>query len=63
MACKWIHICPLREFERRGNLGLEWKSHYCENNFKECRRFQMEEKGIPHADNMLPDGTIDHTLT
>ncbi len=63
MACKWMNICPLREFEKRGSLVSEWKFRYCENNFKDCRRFQLEEKGIPHPDNMLPDGTIDDTLT
>jgi hypothetical protein len=62
MACKWISICPLREFERQGKLGLEWKYRYCENSFRECRRFYLEEKGIPHSDNMLPDGTIDRAL-
>jgi hypothetical protein len=45
--------------EKRGRLGLEWKHRYCENNYGACRRFQLEEKGIPHPDTMLPDGTID----
>jgi hypothetical protein len=62
MACKWINICPLRKFEKQGRLGTKWRSQYCENNYTVCRRYQLEEKGIFHPDNMLPDGTIDKNL-
>ncbi|MBD3164208.1 uracil-DNA glycosylase [Candidatus Woesearchaeota archaeon] len=58
MACKWINICPLRRFEQQGKLDLRWKKEYCEseNNWKNCRRYELEEKSIPHG-NLLPDGT------
>jgi hypothetical protein len=29
---------------------------------KKCVRYQMEENGRPHPDNMLPDGSIDQSL-
>ena len=62
MACKWINSCPLRAFEQQGKLSLKWKKGYCEGDFTKCKRYQMEEKGIPHADNMMPDGTINKEL-
>lgn len=62
MACKWINICPLRRFEKQGLLDKKWKSNFCENDFPACRRYQLEEKGIFHPHNMLPDGTIDKAL-
>jgi len=27
-----------------------------------CKRYEMEEKGIFHPDNMLPSGNIDKSL-
>ncbi len=64
MACKWINICPLRKFERQGRLNEKWEKRYCEtkNNWKNCRRYQLEEEGTEHPDNMLPDGEIDKSL-
>ena len=62
MACKWLDSCPLRVFEEQGKLGDKWKKQYCEGDFIKCKRYQMEEKGISHPDNMLPDGTIDREL-
>lgn len=56
MVCKWIEICELREYEKQGLISDKWKKEYCEteDNWKNCERFQMEEKGEPHA-NILPD--------
>ena len=64
MVCKWYDLCPLRRFEKQGKLSGRWKNEYCktENNWKNCKRYQMEEKGIYHPDNMTPDGTIDKRL-
>ncbi len=64
MACKWYDLCPLRKFERQGELGEEWKNEYCktENNWKNCKRYQMEQKNLYHPDNMMPDGTINGGL-
>lgn len=62
MACKWIDVCPLRRFEKQGKLDTKWRKQYCEGEFTKCKRYQMEEKGILHPDDMLPDGTIDKEL-
>jgi len=62
MECKWINVCPLRRFEQQGKLSLKLKKEYCEKNFKACKRYQMEEKGIEHSDNMMPDGKINKEL-
>jgi hypothetical protein len=64
MACKWYNVCPLRRLERQGKLDKAWAHSYCEsdNNWQNCKRFQLEEKGIYHPDNMLPNGTIDKSI-
>ena len=62
MVCKWLNVCPLRRFEKQGKLNLKWKKQYCEGNFIKCKRYEMAEKGIPHQDSMLPDGTVDEKL-
>ncbi|MGQ4915259.1 MAG: uracil-DNA glycosylase [Candidatus Asgardarchaeia archaeon] len=58
MTCKWFPVCPIRKFVEEGKLDRKWIEEYCKGNFKKCVRYQMEEKGIPHPDNMLPDGQI-----
>ena len=64
MSCPWYHLCPLRRFERQGRIGVNWKKLYCESDrdWAECKRYQLTQKGIPHPDNMLPDGRIDGEL-
>lgn len=64
MACQWFDICPLRRFEREGLLDDTWARRYCRthSNWKDCQRYQLEREGIPHPDNLLPDGTLDPTL-
>jgi hypothetical protein len=64
MACKWSSVCPLRRFERQGQLTDHWAREYCTSvsNWRHCRRYQMEEQGTSHPDNMLPDGSIDEDL-
>ena len=48
----------MRSWEREGRIDLSWKEEYCqdESNWKNCLRYQMEEKGIPH-EGVLPDGS------
>jgi hypothetical protein len=60
MSCKWRDICPLRSLEQRGAIDLKWRSRYCDTEVKwrECKRYQMEEGGLPHAPNMMPDGSF-----
>ena len=62
MECKWIDTCPLRKFEKQDRLDMKWRKHYCEGDFKNCRRYQMEEEGLKHPDAMLPDGKIHKNL-
>jgi hypothetical protein len=63
-TCKWLSVCPLRRFERQGKLGVRLRDEYCksESNWKNCKRFQAEERGEPHPDNMMPDGSIERRL-
>jgi len=58
MTCKWFSVCPMRKWKKQGTISGKWRKEYCETeeNWKNCRRFQMEEKGIPH-DDILPDGS------
>jgi hypothetical protein len=60
MSCKWCDVCPLRSLEQHGLIDLKWRNRYCdtEGNWKECKRYQMEEDGIFHALNMMPDGSF-----
>ena len=64
MSCKWCDICPLRRFEKVGKLGDKWVQEYCksDDNWENCKRYQLEEQGVFHPDNMLPNGEIDETL-
>ena len=61
MKCKWFDICPLREMEEKGEITKYYKKKYCLSDFKKCRRYQMEEKGLPH-ENMMPDGKNNYTF-
>lgn len=45
--CKWYFVCPMKYFLNREN----------------CIRFQKEENGIYHPDNMLPNGEIGENLS
>ena len=64
MICKWFDICPLRRLEREKKIDSSWAKNYCEssNNWKKCKRYQLEERGIIHPDNMLPNGEIDESI-
>ncbi|MFO8100883.1 MAG: hypothetical protein R6U37_01750 [Dehalococcoidia bacterium] len=56
--CKWYYSCPVREYTRAGKLERYWVENYCFVSNKKCVRYQMEEKGEYHPDNMLPNGQI-----
>jgi len=60
--CKWFPVCPIRKFFEKGTLSKKWIEQYCMGDYKTCKRYHMEEKGILHPDWMLPDGTIDEKL-
>ena len=52
----------MKRFYEQGKLDRKWVEKYCFRNGKNCKRREMEEKGIPHSDNMLPNGEIDDSL-
>jgi len=62
MNCKWFSVCPMKYFYENGKLDKKWIDSYCKGNWKSCERYQMEESGKYHPDNMLPDGRIDDSL-
>ena len=57
MRCKWFNVCPLRKFEDLGKIENKWKKEYCEHDYNKCERYKMVEKGLPHKDTLLPDGS------
>ena len=61
-TCKWYDVCPLKFFYEKNRLDKEWVENYCFDDFLKCVRYKMEEKGLSHPDNMMPDGTIDDKL-
>ena len=60
--CKWYCCCPMKYFFEQGKLDKKWVEKYCHGNWEDCIRYQKEENGIYHPDNMLPDGIIDNNL-
>ena len=62
-VCSWFHVCPIKNFFDQGKLPKEWIDKYCKGDWTACIRYQLEEKYIPHADNLLPDGHYDNNLS
>lgn len=64
MGCKWYSVCPLRRHERQGKIDSHWAEQYCtsKDGWKRCKRYALEEQGVPHPDTLLPDGSIDEAL-
>lgn len=60
--CKWYQVCPMKYFYENNRLDRKWIEKYCFGDWYKCIRYQKEEKGVYHPDNMLPDGTIDERL-
>ncbi len=60
--CKWFQVCPMKMFYERGQLDKKFIDFYCKDNWNTCIRYEKEEKGIYHPDNMRPDGIIDEHL-
>ena len=61
-TCKWYDVCPLKRFYEHGKIDGKWVRDYCMGNYIDCVRYNMEEKGLHHPDNMMPDGTINDSL-
>jgi DNA polymerase len=60
--CKWFPTCPMKKYYEDGRLDEKWVSCYCQGDWERCIRFDLEERGVPHPDWMLPDGRIDERL-
>jgi len=52
----------MKRFHDSGSLDPRWVERYCRGDWNNCVRYEMEEKGKPHPDWMLPDGTLDAGL-
>ena len=61
--CKWYCYCPIRYYTEDGKLDKKWSEEYCHGNWEKCIRYQKEENGIYHPDNLLPNGEIDENLS
>lgn len=60
--CKWYPVCPMKRYCDNGILDSRWVEFYCKGDWESCVRYHMEDKGEPHPDYMLPDGSLDETL-
>lgn len=60
--CKWRRVCPMTRYYEEGRLDRRWIELFCKGDWESCKRYQLEERGIWHPDNMLPDGSIDESL-
>ena len=62
-VCKWYPVCPMKRFFESGKLAEKWVRDYCFGNWQKCVRYEMEESGRYHPDNMLPDGSVNPDLS
>jgi len=60
--CKWYPVCPMKRFYEERRLAREWIELYCKGDWENCVRYQMEERGKPHPNWMLPDGSLNTNL-
>lgn len=60
--CKWYYCCPIKYFVDNGMLESKWVEDYCLIGNINCIRYQKEESGENHPDNMLPNGKIRQDL-
>lgn len=61
-VCKWYFCCPIKYYVENDKLERKWIEEYCLVSNKACVRYEMEERGIPHPDNLLPNGEIREDL-
>ncbi|MFW6141237.1 MAG: uracil-DNA glycosylase [Candidatus Saliniplasma sp.] len=60
--CRWYPVCPMKRYYEEGKIEKRWVELYCKGDWNSCIRFQKEERGESHPDNMLPDGHIEKGL-
>ncbi len=56
--CKWYQVCPMKRFYEEGKIERKWVDLYCKGDWSSCIRYQKEERGEYHPDNMLPNGEV-----
>lgn len=61
--CRWYSVCPMRRYQAQGLLRDDQVDPWCRGEWASCVRFQKEERGEYHPDNMLPDGSIYENLS
>ena len=52
----------MKRFYEQGKLERKWVDRFCKGDYETCVRYQMEARGEPHPDNMLPNGEIREDL-
>ena len=62
-VCIWFSCCPMKRYHEEGRIEGTWVERYCMGSWEECVRFRMVERGEPHLDWMLPDGSLDESLS
>ena len=60
--CNWFQVCPLKRFYEQGRIDKKWIENYCKGDYSLCVRRKLEDEGVYHPDNMMPDGKIDERL-
>lgn len=60
--CNWFYACPLKRFYEQGRIDKKWIENYCKGDYSLCVRRKLEDEGVYHPDNMMPDGKIDESL-
>lgn len=52
----------MKYYWEAGKIDESWILQYCQGNWNDCIRYQKEEAGIYHPDNMMPDGRVNKNL-
>ena len=52
----------MKFFREQGKIDEYWIKQYCFDQWGKCIRYQKEEAGIYHPDNMMPNGQINKNL-
>jgi len=60
--CKWFLVCFVEYFGEQRKIDEFWIKQYCFENWNDCIRYQKEEAGIYHPDNLMPNGQINENL-
>ena len=61
-VCKWYKVCPIKIYVETDKLDRKWIEDYCLIGNKNCVRYQLEEDGDYHPDNLLPNGDFKEDL-